>query len=72
MGELQPILLKLQDCKVLNNVEREKINISSRIQRNKALLDMIMRKGPRAQEQLYQALKKEDPYLVEDLEEETS
>uniref|UniRef100_A0A4W5K2D9 CARD domain-containing protein n=1 Tax=Hucho hucho TaxID=62062 RepID=A0A4W5K2D9_9TELE len=73
MGELQPILLKLQDCKVLNDVEREKIdNISSRIQRNKALLDMIMRKGPRAQEQFYQTLKKEDPYLVEYLEEETS
>ncbi|KAM9519203.1 caspase recruitment domain-containing protein 8-like isoform 1-T1 [Salvelinus alpinus] len=73
MGELQPILLKLQDCKVLNDVEREKIdNISSRIKRNKALLDMIMRKGPRAQEQLYQALKKEDPYLVEYLQEETS
>ncbi|XP_041753327.1 uncharacterized protein LOC121581957 isoform X4 [Coregonus clupeaformis] len=73
MGELQPILLKLQECKVLNDVEREKIdNISSRVRRNKALLEMVMRKGPRAQEQLYQAIKKGDPYLVEYLEEETS
>ncbi|KAK6316442.1 hypothetical protein J4Q44_G00139660 [Coregonus suidteri] len=73
MGELQPILLKLQGCKVLNDMEREKIdNISSRVQRNKALLEMVMRKGPRAQEQLYQAIKKGDPYLVEYLEEETS
>lgn len=69
MGELLPVLLKLQQCNVLNDQERDKVDTMGRqVQRNKALLDMVMNKGKRAQEQFYQALKDADPYFVEDLE----
>ncbi|XP_045082683.1 caspase recruitment domain-containing protein 8-like [Coregonus clupeaformis] len=72
LGLLQPISLRLQDRGVLIDEEREEVvSKSSKTLQNQALLDMVVRKGARAQEHFYQVLKEVDPYLVEDLEEQT-
>ncbi|CAB1344206.1 unnamed protein product [Coregonus sp. 'balchen'] len=72
LGLLQPILLHLEECKVLNAEEKEEVDSkSTKTLQNQALLDMVVRKGARAQEHFYQVLKKVNPYLVEDLEEQT-
>ncbi|CAB1344222.1 unnamed protein product, partial [Coregonus sp. 'balchen'] len=72
LGLLQPICLRLQDRGVLIDEEREEVvSKSNKTLQNQALLDMVVRKGARAQEHIYQVLKEVDPYLVEDLEEQT-
>ncbi|XP_045082977.1 uncharacterized protein LOC121557014 [Coregonus clupeaformis] len=72
LGILQPILSHLEDQKVLNAEEKEEVvSKSTKTLQNQALLDMVVRKGARAQEHFYQVLKKVNPYLVEDLEEQT-
>uniref|UniRef100_A0A8C7K1F2 Uncharacterized protein n=1 Tax=Oncorhynchus kisutch TaxID=8019 RepID=A0A8C7K1F2_ONCKI len=71
MGLLQPIFPRLQDHGVLIHEEREEVDSkSTKTLQNQALLDMVVRKGARAQEHLYQVLKEVDPCLVEDLEEQ--
>ncbi|XP_042174815.1 uncharacterized protein LOC112238112 isoform X2 [Oncorhynchus tshawytscha] len=72
LGLLQPIFLRLQDHGVLIHEEREEVDSkSTKTLQNQALLDMVVRKGSRAQEHFYQVLKEVDPCLVEDLEEQT-
>ncbi|KAM9492137.1 uncharacterized protein ACWYII_004100 [Salvelinus alpinus] len=72
LGLLQPILLHLEDHKVLNAEEREEVvSKSTKTLQNQVLLDMVVKKGARAQEHFYQVLKEVDPCLVEDLEEQT-
>ncbi|XP_064872276.1 caspase recruitment domain-containing protein 8-like isoform X2 [Oncorhynchus nerka] len=72
LGLLQPIFLRLQDRGVLIHEEREEVvSKSTKTLQNQALLDMVVRKGSRAQEHFYQVLKEVDPCLVEDLEEQT-
>lgn len=70
LGLLQSLFRGLQDCGVLNDEEREEVvSKSTKTLQNQALLDMVVRKGARAQEHFYQVLKEVDPCLVEDLEE---
>ncbi|CAB1344209.1 unnamed protein product [Coregonus sp. 'balchen'] len=72
LGRLQPILSHLEYHKALNAEEREEVvSKSTKTQQNQALLDMVVRKGAHAQKHFYQVLKEVDPYLVEDLEEQT-
>ncbi|XP_052357848.1 caspase recruitment domain-containing protein 8-like [Oncorhynchus keta] len=72
LGLLQSLFRGLQDCGVLNDEEREEVDRkSTKTLQNQALLNMVVRKGSRAQEHLYQVLKEVDPCLVEDLEEQT-
>ncbi|XP_070966236.1 uncharacterized protein [Oncorhynchus clarkii lewisi] len=75
LGVLRPILLRLQqpDQGVLIDEEREEVlSLTTKTLQNQALLDMVIRKGARAQEHFYQALREADHCLVEDLEEPTS
>ncbi|XP_038871846.1 NACHT, LRR and PYD domains-containing protein 1b allele 2-like isoform X2 [Salvelinus namaycush] len=75
LGVLRPILLRLQqpDQGVLIDEEREEVlSITTKTLQNQALLDMVIRKGARAQEHFYQALREADHCLVEDLEEQTA
>ncbi|XP_062309901.1 NACHT, LRR and PYD domains-containing protein 1b allele 2-like [Osmerus eperlanus] len=66
---LQPLLLRLQDKRVLIDEEREEVvSKPSQTLQKQALLDMLARKGEGAQEEFYQALKAIDVYLVLDLE----
>ncbi|KAL2095973.1 hypothetical protein ACEWY4_008121 [Coilia grayii] len=66
---LDPILIRLQDLKVLNDQELEVVMSKFfREERNFALLTMIQKKGPPAQQEFYEVLKSTDPYLVMDLE----
>ncbi|KAM9492117.1 uncharacterized protein ACWYII_004092 isoform 2-T2 [Salvelinus alpinus] len=72
LGLLQPLFLRLRDRGVLIDEEREEVvSKSTKTLQNQALLDMVVRKGARAQEHFYQVLKEVDPCLVEDLEEQT-
>ncbi|XP_036804821.1 caspase recruitment domain-containing protein 8-like [Oncorhynchus mykiss] len=69
LGLLQPILLHLEDHKVLNAEEREEVvSKSTKTLQNQALLDMVVRKGDEAQEKFYQVLREADDFLVRDLE----
>ncbi|XP_042172081.1 uncharacterized protein LOC121845237 isoform X3 [Oncorhynchus tshawytscha] len=71
LGLLQPIFLRLQNRGVLIDEEREEVDSkSTKTLQNQALLDMVVKKGFRAQEHFYQVLKEVDPCLVEDLEEQ--
>ncbi|XP_031667350.1 uncharacterized protein LOC109887372 isoform X8 [Oncorhynchus kisutch] len=72
LGLLQPIFLRLQYHGVLIHEEREEVvSKSTKTLQNQTLLDMVVKKGARAQEHFYQVLKEVDPCLVEDLEEQT-
>ncbi|XP_041755423.1 caspase recruitment domain-containing protein 8 [Coregonus clupeaformis] len=69
MGNLRPILSALEHLGVLSGEDREEVDIkTTQTKKNEALLTMIIKKGKTAQEQFYQALKKADHLLVEDLE----
>ncbi|XP_041755421.1 caspase recruitment domain-containing protein 8-like [Coregonus clupeaformis] len=69
MGNLRPILSALVHLGVLSGEDREEVDIKTTpTKKNEALLTMIIKKGQTAQEQFYQALKKADHLLVEDLE----
>ncbi|XP_038835174.1 uncharacterized protein LOC120032971 [Salvelinus namaycush] len=73
LGLLQPILLHLEDHKVLNAEEREEVvSKSTKTLQNQALLDMVVRKGDEAQEVFYQVLREADRFLVRDLEKKKS
>lgn len=73
LGQLQPLLLWLQDRGVLIDEELEEVKSRSpKTLQNQALLDMVARKGEAAQDEFYQAMKKNDPFLVKDLEKQIS
>ncbi|XP_076137718.1 2-5A-dependent ribonuclease-like [Alosa pseudoharengus] len=65
---LQPILILLQQRRVLNDHERELVTSkSTSTQQNYALLTMIQNKGPTAQQVFFEVLKRVDPFLIQDL-----
>ncbi|XP_062396036.1 caspase recruitment domain-containing protein 8-like [Sardina pilchardus] len=66
---LGPFLAQLQKMKVITGAERELLNSKpTDTEKNHTLLTILQRRGGKAQEMFYQALKEEDPLLVEDLE----
>ncbi|CAM5100050.1 unnamed protein product [Natator depressus] len=69
MGQIQPVLVRLRVAQLLSSEEEEEVRSeqTSRMM-NDALLQLVERKGARAQEELYQTLRETDPYLVQDLE----
>ncbi|XP_024290337.1 reticulocyte-binding protein 2 homolog a [Oncorhynchus tshawytscha] len=68
LGLLLPILLSLQDRGVLSQEEIEEVECKdTKSQQNQALLNMVVRKGTRAQDYFYLALRESDLLLVEDL-----
>ncbi|NXW93848.1 CARD8 protein, partial [Alopecoenas beccarii] len=69
MSQLPTILLHLRDANVINSDEEEEVQRQDTSKRkNRVLLDLVKKKGPKAQEQLYQILQIKDPYLITDLE----
>ncbi|NXI93474.1 CARD8 protein, partial [Psophia crepitans] len=69
MRQLPTILQHLRDAKVINSDEEEEVQNHGTSQRkNQVLLKLVEKKGPKAQEQLYQILQVKDPYLIKDLE----
>ncbi|XP_057266707.1 caspase recruitment domain-containing protein 8-like [Pezoporus wallicus] len=63
------ILPHLRNANVINSDEEEELQSQNKsVTRNLILLDLIEKKGLKAQEQLYQILRLKDPYLVADLE----
>uniref|UniRef100_A0A673Z776 CARD domain-containing protein n=1 Tax=Salmo trutta TaxID=8032 RepID=A0A673Z776_SALTR len=68
LGLLPPILTRLHVRGVLSQEEIEIVEIKpTKSQQNRALLNMVVRKGTRAQEYFYLALRESDILLVEDL-----
>ncbi|XP_072273316.1 caspase recruitment domain-containing protein 8-like isoform X2 [Pyxicephalus adspersus] len=66
LGLLEPILLSLRQRGIINEYEEEEITLQPRrIQKNDRLLNMINSKG--AEEEFFEILQENDPYLVEDL-----
>lgn len=71
LGVLKPILDGLEKRKVLNSHEKEILeNEKVRSKQCDSLLDMLKRKGGRAQEKFYELLKEWDPLLIDDLDED--
>lgn len=69
MGQLSSILLNLRVEDVINSEEEEEVQAQNTKQkRNQFLLDLAEKKGPKAQEKLFQVLQMKDPFLVDDLE----
>ncbi|XP_074015513.1 caspase recruitment domain-containing protein 8-like [Numenius arquata] len=69
MGQLSTILMYLRDANVINSDEEEEVQRQdTSLKRNRALLKLVEKKGLEAQEQFYQILCRQDPYLMEDLE----
>lgn len=53
----------------MDAVERETVEVQkTSVDKNRALIVLLTRKGERAQEKFYEILKQADPFLVEDLE----
>ncbi|OPJ66306.1 caspase recruitment domain-containing protein 8 [Patagioenas fasciata monilis] len=72
MRQLPIILQYLRDANVINSDEEEELQgLDTNKRKNRVLLDLVKKKGPKAQEQLYQILQIKDPYLVADLEKST-
>ncbi|XP_031411875.1 caspase recruitment domain-containing protein 8-like [Meleagris gallopavo] len=69
MGQLSSILLNLRVGDVINSEEEEEVQAQNTKQKkNQFLLDLVERKGPNAQQKLFQVLRTKDPFLVEHLE----
>lgn len=69
MGQLSSILLNLSVEDVINSEEEEEVQAQNTKQKkNQFLLDLVEKKGLKAQEKLFQVLQTKDPFLVEDLE----
>ncbi|XP_031448038.1 death domain-containing protein CRADD-like [Phasianus colchicus] len=63
------ILVNLNSQGVINSEEEEEVQAQNTNQKkNRCLLDLVEKKGPKAQEKLFQVLQKENPLLVEDLQ----
>ncbi|XP_048087480.1 uncharacterized protein LOC125286434 isoform X1 [Alosa alosa] len=68
---LDPILNHLECGGVLSCPEREEVESNTtRLKKNFALITMLEKKGGVAQEKFYEALKKHNPLLLEDLQPE--
>lgn len=69
MRQLSTILLHLRDANIVNGNEEEEVQGQDTSQRrNRVLLEIAEKKGPEAQEQLYQIPRVIDPYLSADPE----
>ncbi|XP_052545462.1 caspase recruitment domain-containing protein 8-like [Tympanuchus pallidicinctus] len=72
MGQLSSILLNLSVEDVINSEEEEEVQAQNTKQKkNQFLLELVEKKGLKAQEKLFQVLQTKDPFLVEDLEKAT-
>ncbi|NWW84812.1 CARD8 protein, partial [Rhynochetos jubatus] len=68
MSQLSTILLHLRDANVINSNEEEEVQGQGTSQRrNQVLLELVKKKGQKAEDQLYQILQIKDPYLIADL-----
>ncbi|XP_063207069.1 caspase recruitment domain-containing protein 8-like isoform X3 [Chroicocephalus ridibundus] len=68
MRQLPTILLHLRDADVINSDEEEEVlGQGTSKRKNQVLLELVKKKGVRAQDRLYQILQVVDPYLMEDL-----
>ncbi|XP_063048101.1 uncharacterized protein LOC134441640 [Engraulis encrasicolus] len=66
---IRSVLIQLEDCGIVDAVERETVEVEkTSVDKNRALIVLLTRKGERAQEKFYEILKQADPFLVEDLE----
>ncbi|NXG55278.1 CARD8 protein, partial [Hemiprocne comata] len=69
MGQLSTILLQLREANIINSDEEEEVQgQNTKQKRNRALLELVEKKGQEAQEQLYQILQIRDEYLIKDLQ----
>ncbi|XP_031418321.1 caspase recruitment domain-containing protein 8-like [Clupea harengus] len=69
LGVLAPLLIDLERNIVLTALEREEVQSrSTRQEKNYTLMSILDRRGSKAQDRFYEALKAHDPLLVEDLE----
>ncbi|XP_062396854.1 NLR family CARD domain-containing protein 3-like [Sardina pilchardus] len=69
LGVLAPLLIDLERSSVLSRLEREQVQSKPTPQeQNHVLITMLEKKGAVAQERFYEALKSNDPLLVEDLQ----
>lgn len=68
MQHTEPILDALQKHGVLSEAEREAISIYYLQDKNRALVDMVLRKGGKVQELFHMILFQTEPYLLEELE----
>lgn len=69
MQRLDAILDVLQDHNILNAANRAAVHIYAvRKDKNRALVDLVLRKGGEAQDVFYQALSQSEPFLLLDLE----
>ncbi|XP_044056894.1 uncharacterized protein LOC122878302 isoform X2 [Siniperca chuatsi] len=65
------VLDALQDYRILNTANREAVDIYAvRRDKNRALVDLVLRKGDEAQEAFYQALSQSEPFLLQELEDD--
>ncbi|TKS75273.1 Caspase recruitment domain-containing protein 8 [Collichthys lucidus] len=63
------VLDRLQDAGILKTANREAINIfAARKEKNRALVDLVLRKGDEAQQVFYKALSQSEPFLLQELE----
>ncbi|PIO31114.1 hypothetical protein AB205_0008470 [Aquarana catesbeiana] len=70
LGLLEPILLSLNEKRIITDHEEQSIKSHSmNLQQNRALLNMVESKG--AEEEFYKILKKENECLVQSLEQPT-
>ncbi|NWY06155.1 CARD8 protein, partial [Nothoprocta ornata] len=70
MGRISPILLHLHTANIINSDEEEEVlSQKTRQKKNRVLLELVERKGCKAQEQLYRILQEKDKFLISDLEE---
>lgn len=66
---LDHILDILQADRILNTTNRDAINIYAvQEEKNRTLVDLILKKGDRAQEKFYKALSQSEPFLLQELE----
>lgn len=66
---LDRVLDTLQADRILNTTNRDAINIYAvQKEKNRALVDLVLRKGDDAQEMFYKALSQSEPFLLQELE----
>lgn len=66
---LDTVLDTLQDHGILNTANQDAINIYAvQKEKNRVLVDLVLRKGEKAQEVFYKALSQSEPFLLQELE----
>ncbi|NXC44995.1 CARD8 protein, partial [Penelope pileata] len=69
MGQLSTILLHLRATDVINSDEEQEVEArNTRQKKNQFLLDLVEKKGLKAQEKFLRILQEKDPFLIEHLE----